>query len=54
MGGQRMIAEYSIDPFTRKFSAIDVVPESDPFNPESIWGCRKKVIDLTAARNILF
>jgi len=53
-GEKRMVAEYSIDPFTRKFSVIEVVPESDPFNPESIWSFRKKVIDFTAARNILF
>jgi len=53
-GGERMVAEYSIDPFTRKFSAIEVVPELAPFNPEWIWSFRKRVIDLTAARNILF
>lgn len=53
-GGERMVAEYSIDPLTRKFSVIEIVPESDPVNPEWIWSFRKRVIDLTAARNILF
>ena len=53
-GGERMVAEYSIDPLTHKFSVIKVVPESDPVDPEWIWSFRKKVIDLTAARNILF
>ena len=49
-----MVPDYSIDPFTRKFLTIEIVAQSDPFDPESIWSFRKKVIDLTAARNILF
>jgi hypothetical protein len=53
-GGERRVAEYSIDPITRKFSVIEVVPESQPFNSESIWIFRKKVIDLTVPRNLLF
>ena len=53
-GEEKMVAEYSIDPFTGKFLAIEIVAQSEPFDPESIWSFRKKVIDLTAARHILF
>ena len=52
--GERRVAEYSVDPFTRKFLTVKVIPESHPFELESVWKFRKRVIDLTVPRNLLF
>ena len=52
--GERGVAEYSVDPFTRKFLIVKIVPQSHPFALESVWKFRKSVIDLTVPRNLLF
>ena len=52
--GERRVAEYSVDPFTRKFLTVKIVPQSHPFGLESVWKFRKRVIDLTVPRNLLF
>ncbi len=52
--GERKVAEYSFHPFTRKFLTVEIVSQSHPFTAESIWKFRKKVIDLTVPRNLLF
>lgn len=52
--GERRVAEYSFHHFTRKFLTVSIIPQSHPFNAESLWKFRKKVIDLTVPRNLLF
>ena len=52
--GEKRVAEYSFHHFTRKFLAVEIVSQSHPFNAESIWKFRKKVIDLTVPRHLLF